>query len=71
MEPQVMLSPAECQYHEERARTELDLAYRAEHKSVAEAHFRLSALHMERVRALAAGYPKLAPAQASEAVPRH
>ncbi len=38
------------QYHIERARAELDLAYRAEQRCAAEAHMRLSALHMERAR---------------------
>ncbi len=36
------------QYHIERARAELDMAYRAEQRVAAEAHMRLSALHMER-----------------------
>ena len=38
------------QYHIDRARAELDLAYRAEVATAAEAHMRLAALHMERVR---------------------
>ena len=38
------------QYHIDRARAELDLAYRAEKASAAEAHMRLSALHMEQAR---------------------
>ena len=40
----------DLQYHVGRARAELDLAYRAEHRSAAEAHMRLSALHMGRAR---------------------
>ena len=36
-------------YHLERARAELDLAYRAERKDVAAAHMRLSSLHMQRI----------------------
>jgi hypothetical protein len=39
-------------YHMERARSELDWAYRAEGEAVAEAHLRLSALHMQRLRDL-------------------
>lgn len=38
----------EREYHESRARSELDWAYRAEREDVADAHMRLSALHMER-----------------------
>ena len=40
------------EYHMQRARTELDWAYRAERRNVAEAHLRLSSLHMERVKLL-------------------
>ena len=38
--------------HVRRARAELDWAYRAERREAIEAHLRLSALHMERVRRL-------------------
>lgn len=44
----------DAQYHVERARAELDLAYRAEEHAAAQAHMRLSALHMERARILGA-----------------
>ncbi len=37
-------------YHMQRATAELDLAYRATEHKVAEAHLRLSALHMARMR---------------------
>ena len=37
-------------YHMERARRELDLAYQAERHAVAEAHMKLSALHMARLK---------------------
>jgi hypothetical protein len=37
-------------YHIERARRELDLAYQAERHAVAEAHMKLSALHMARLK---------------------
>ena len=37
-------------YHIERARRELDLAYQAERQAVAEAHMKLSALHMARLK---------------------
>ena len=40
------------EYHMERSRTELDWAYRAERETVAEAHLRLSSLHMQRLREL-------------------
>jgi hypothetical protein len=38
------------EYHTQRAQAELDWAYRAETTLAAEAHMRLSALHMERMR---------------------
>jgi hypothetical protein len=38
------------EYHLQRARAELDVAYRAERENVAQVHMRLSALHMERLR---------------------
>jgi hypothetical protein len=41
-------------YHVHRARAELDLAHRAARRNVAEAHMRLSSLHMERAGLLAA-----------------
>ncbi|HEY0149602.1 MAG TPA: hypothetical protein VGB70_11455 [Allosphingosinicella sp.] len=37
-------------YHVERARAEMDLAYSAEIHAVAEAHMKLSALHMARLK---------------------
>ncbi|HEY7811282.1 MAG TPA: hypothetical protein VIA98_12990 [Allosphingosinicella sp.] len=37
-------------YHVERARTELDLAYSAQMPAAAEAHMKLSALHMARLK---------------------
>jgi hypothetical protein len=37
-------------YHSERARAEIDLAYRADTQVAAEAHLRLSALHLARLR---------------------
>ena len=40
----------EADYHVTRARAELDQAYRAEPRVAAEAHMRLSLLHMERAR---------------------
>ena len=45
-----MLSDHERLYHVERARRELDLAYQAEHRAAMEAHMRLSALHMARLK---------------------
>jgi hypothetical protein len=38
------------QYHVHRARTELDLAYRAKGHAAMEAHMKLSALHMARLQ---------------------
>ena len=40
------------EYHRGRAQAELDWAYRAENRQAAEAHMRLSAMHMERLRKL-------------------
>jgi hypothetical protein len=37
-------------YHVRRARAELDAAYRATTATVAEAHLRLSVLHMRKLR---------------------
>ena len=37
-------------YHVRRARAELDAAYRASSATVAEAHLRLSVLHMRKLR---------------------
>ena len=36
-------------HHRERVRAELDLAYRAGNRAAADAHLRLSALHMRRL----------------------
>jgi hypothetical protein len=36
-------------YHIDRARTELDRAYRTDNTAAADAHFRLAALHMRRI----------------------
>ena len=41
---------ADREYHSQRARVELDWAYRSENRNASEAHMRLSALHMERAR---------------------
>jgi hypothetical protein len=40
--------PDERTYHVERARAELDAAYRAERADIAAIHLKLCALHMER-----------------------
>ena len=48
-----MLADKDREYHVERARAELDLAYRAQHDAVIQSHLRLSALHMERARDVA------------------
>lgn len=46
-----MLMEEEKRYHEARACEELDRAYYSDHPKAAAAHFRMSALHMERARA--------------------
>ena len=46
------MADRERDYHRERARAELDHAYRATHQGAAQAHMRLSALHMNRLREL-------------------
>lgn len=50
-----MLAEDDREYHTERARVELDQAYRAESSAVAEAHLKLSSLHMQRLQALGGG----------------
>lgn len=45
-----MATNPDREYHMERARSELDCAYRAEAQRAAEAHLRLSALHMEQLK---------------------
>jgi hypothetical protein len=42
----------EQEHHRERVRAELDLAYRAVSPAAADAHLRLSALHMRRLAEL-------------------
>ena len=37
-------------YHRERARAELDCAYRSVHQAAADAHMRLASLHMKCVQ---------------------
>jgi hypothetical protein len=49
-------------YHTERARAELDAAYRAGRQEAAEAHLRLFALHVGRARALKCAAPADPPA---------
>lgn len=44
-------------YHIERARAELDMAYRAERSDAASAHLLLSSLHMQRARAVSEPAP--------------
>jgi hypothetical protein len=40
------------EYHVERARAEMDLAYRADSRPSADAHMKLAALHMARAKEL-------------------
>lgn len=42
--------PDDHHYHTERARVELDAAYRADDRDAAAAHLRLCSLHMQRAR---------------------
>lgn len=49
------------EYHTQRARVELDMAYRAERPDVASAHLRLSSLHMQRAGVGAQGLAALPP----------
>ncbi|MDT9600085.1 hypothetical protein [Sphingosinicella rhizophila] len=46
-----MSSNDENIYHQRRAREEMDLGYRADHRCAAESHFRLASLHMQRIAA--------------------
>lgn len=43
-----MTGDQERDYHNARARDELDCSYRATHRAAADAHMQLSALHMKR-----------------------
>lgn len=47
-----MIASDDIQFHSERAMAELDLALRAGCLDAARAHFSLSALHVEKMRAL-------------------
>jgi hypothetical protein len=47
----------EIKFHSDRAMSELDLASRSADRRAAEAHLRLSALHLERMRKLAESEP--------------
>lgn len=42
----------ERDYHTARAQAELDSSYRATHGAAAEAHMKLSALHMQRAMSM-------------------
>jgi hypothetical protein len=44
-----MLTDKQRAYHRQRARQEMDMAYRAKGGTVAKAHMKLSALHMGRI----------------------
>ena len=46
-----MQNESDRDYHTRRAREELDRAYRADRWTAMSAHFRLSSLHMQMVRA--------------------
>jgi hypothetical protein len=47
---EVTMPTEDRDYHIDRARAELDRAYRTDNFAAANAHFRLAALHMKRVR---------------------
>ena len=50
------LPASEVDYHLERARSERDLAYRSGVSRAADAHMRLSVLHMDRALLLQTGH---------------
>ena len=50
-----MASDGDRSYHMQRVRAELDNAYRSERDDAADAHMRLAAFHMERLRQLDQG----------------
>ncbi len=52
VDDQIRALEIDTSYHVERARTELDLALRAQNTAAAEAHRKLSALHMGRIKQL-------------------
>jgi hypothetical protein len=52
----------EVKFHSDRAMAEIELASRSADRNAAEAHLRLSALHLERVRALSRAGPASASA---------
>jgi hypothetical protein len=47
----------DMEFHSQRAQAELDLARSASSAVAAEAHFRLSQLHAEKLRSLGTGAP--------------
>lgn len=47
-----MTSETDHDFHLRRARSELDLAFRAECRAVSDSHLRLSSLHMRRLNGL-------------------
>ena len=47
-----MFNSNDRDHHRDRVRAELDLAYRADSRAAADAHLRLSALHMHRLAEL-------------------
>ena len=47
-----MLSEQQKTYHLDRARVEMDMAYRATARSAAAAHMKLSSLHIGRIKEL-------------------
>jgi hypothetical protein len=44
------MAQQDLDYHRERARAEMDMACRAELRSVADAHMKLAALHMGQIK---------------------
>jgi hypothetical protein len=65
-----MATNPELEYHAARAKAELDLSYRAQRRAAAEAHMRLSALHMDRVRLLLSASQVQLPPLTSSIPPR-
>jgi hypothetical protein len=59
-----MASKDDIQFHSERAMAELDRALSASSAAAAQAHFSLSALHLQRMQAVGEPVPPLGPIRA-------
>jgi hypothetical protein len=59
------MSIEERDYHMDRARTELDRAYRSDNSAAARAHFGLASLHMKWIKE-ASGVPERRPSSIAD-----